>query len=560
MFQKLDHRVGHYLLFAIIWAICSLPNLGGPTLWDIDEGLNAEAAREMLASGNYVVPTFNYKLRSAKPALLYWLQVASYKVFGVNEAAARLPSSLAAFLAILGVYEFGRFAFGLRAALLAGIILATSIGVLGAAHFANPDALLLAFTTWTMCFYFRYWQGRNPVFLYAAAIACGFAVLAKGPVGFLLPAAIIFWFLVWQRDLKRLVDWRLGEAFLLFFLVAAPWYIWVGVETKGAFLRDFWHTHHMNRVTTPMEKHGGSPFYYLVVLILGFLPWSIFLGMTIWNTARQLGRAEETITPAFRFLVVWFGLFFVGFSVVSTKLPNYILPLYPAGVLLTAAMLDRWRTGTLGQPGWTTHAALASLFLTGVISTLVLLVISGTLELEAVRWQFPDMKPWVWIGIFPLLGAVVSWWLWVREKRDAILVTLTVAGLGFVSTIAAGPLEGLNDYKTSRHLARNLPADQLQRDVRLGAYRYDRPSLVFYCQREVKRLDVEEQTLDFLKSPLPSYVFLQDVRWQEIADKVPAGVRVLGRYPDLYGKGQEVLVITNVRTPGEGVAVGGSEP
>src|SRR5262245_53604330 len=178
MFRTFDHRAGHYLLFVALWAVACLPNLGGPTLWDIDEGLNAEAAREMLASGNYVVPTFNYRLRSAKPVLLYWLQVGSYQLFGVSEVAARLPSALATLLAVLAIYELGRALFGVRAALLAGVMLATTVSAIAAAHFANPDALLLAFTTWTMALYYRYWQTRRAWWLYGAAAACGLAVLA----------------------------------------------------------------------------------------------------------------------------------------------------------------------------------------------------------------------------------------------------------------------------------------------------------------------------------------------------------------------------------------------
>src|SRR5436853_4132675 len=104
MFPALRSRLPHYALLLAVAAALTLPNLGGPSLWDIDEGLNAEAAREMYESGNWVVPKFNFQLRDAKPALLYWLQVAAYSVFGVNEFAARLPSALAAMFAALAVY------------------------------------------------------------------------------------------------------------------------------------------------------------------------------------------------------------------------------------------------------------------------------------------------------------------------------------------------------------------------------------------------------------------------------------------------------------------------
>src|SRR5229473_898978 len=146
MIRSLSNRCGHYLLLLALAAGLSFPNLGGPSLWDIDEGNNAEAAREMLESGNWVVPTFNYELRVDKPALLYWLQIAAYRIFGVNEFAARFPSAVAALLTILLTYELARCLFGPSTGLLAGVVLASAVGFCAAAHFANPDALLNLFT------------------------------------------------------------------------------------------------------------------------------------------------------------------------------------------------------------------------------------------------------------------------------------------------------------------------------------------------------------------------------------------------------------------------------
>ena len=108
MFRSLNNRLGHYLLLVAVAALLILPNLGRPSLWDIDEGNNAEAAREMMESEDWVVPKFNYQLRVDKPALLYWLQIGAYRLFGINELAARFPSALAALLTVLLAYELAR--------------------------------------------------------------------------------------------------------------------------------------------------------------------------------------------------------------------------------------------------------------------------------------------------------------------------------------------------------------------------------------------------------------------------------------------------------------------
>src|ERR1700733_5644915 len=126
MFQRFNNRLGHYLLLLAAAVCLFLINLGGPSLWDIDEGRNASATLEMIESGNWVVPTFNGQLRSHKPALLYWLQAAAYLTFGINEFAARLPSALAAILTVLVVYEIGRSMFNAATGLVGGLILASS--------------------------------------------------------------------------------------------------------------------------------------------------------------------------------------------------------------------------------------------------------------------------------------------------------------------------------------------------------------------------------------------------------------------------------------------------
>src|SRR5262249_24102430 len=180
MFRGLDNRLGHYLLLTLVWAVLCLPNLGGPSLWDIDEGNNAECAQEMYVSGNYIVPTFNTKLRVDKPILLYWLQVSAYHVCGINEFSARLPSALASLLAVFVVYELGRRLFHVSVALLAGLVLASSIAFCAAAHFANPDALLNLCTLLTLWCFWNHYTRQGGWWLLGSGAACGLGMLAKG--------------------------------------------------------------------------------------------------------------------------------------------------------------------------------------------------------------------------------------------------------------------------------------------------------------------------------------------------------------------------------------------
>ncbi|HZT81490.1 MAG TPA: glycosyltransferase family 39 protein, partial [Gemmataceae bacterium] len=371
MFRRLDNRPGHYLLLVAAAAALFLPNLGGPSLWDIDEGNNAEAAREMLERDDWVVPQFNYQLRVDKPALLYWLQLAAYRAFGVNEFAARLPSALAALASVLFTCELGRRAFGPAAGLLGGLVLASTVSFCAAAHFANPDALLNASTVLTFLFFWRGFAAGGRGWFLLAGAASGLAVLAKGPVGLVLPLAVAGLFLLWSRRLRILWGRNLLWGCLAFVLVTAPWYAWVGAETKGEFLRGFLLTHNRDRFLAPMENHNGPPFYYALALVAGFAPWSVFLGPAAWHAWKGLrGRGAdappEERRPAYRFLACWVAVYFVFFSISRTKLPNYILPLFPPVALLTADLLDRWRRGEVRLPGWVTGLSLTCLALIGV--------------------------------------------------------------------------------------------------------------------------------------------------------------------------------------------------
>src|SRR5262249_923327 len=147
-----------------------------------------------------------------------------FRLFGVGEFAARLPSALAAIATVLLTYELGRSMFGASVGLLAGLVLASAGLFCAAGHFANPDALLIASSALTFHFFWRGFLARDRWWFAWAGLSTGLAFLAKGPVGLLLPAAAILVFLLWTREVRRLLDWRLMLGALAFAGVALPWF------------------------------------------------------------------------------------------------------------------------------------------------------------------------------------------------------------------------------------------------------------------------------------------------------------------------------------------------
>jgi 4-amino-4-deoxy-L-arabinose transferase-like glycosyltransferase len=546
MLGRFDNRAGHWLLLAAAWAVLCLPRLGGPSLWDIDEGNNGEAAREMAVSHDWVVPHFNNQIRYDKPVLLYWLQVAAYGAFGVNEFAARLPSALAALFAVLVCYELGRGMFGKGAGLLAGLALGSSISFAASAHFANPDALLDLFTLLSLACWWADYVGLGSWWYVAGGAAAGLGVLAKGPVGLVLPLAVVALFTLWRRDWRRLLDRRLPWAAVAFLLTAAPWYVWVGVETKGHWLHEFWSKHNFQRATQVLENHRGPFFYYALVLVAGFAPWSVFLGPTAWLTWRNVRRSDEnTHRPAFQFLACWVVVPFVLFTVASTKLPNYVLPLFPAVAILTGFLLDRWRRGEVSLPPWVMRLSLASLALMGLGVTAGLLVAGGVIRLSLLRGRFlPGLGYCGALGVLWVLGAWTAAWCLRRNQNGGLVAVVATVGVAFTAAAAAWGAVVVDRYKAPRELARALPADQMRRELRVGAYEYFQPSLVFYCRREITRLDDPWGLVKFLSGPLPAYAVLPAATWEGLRKVFPRPCREVTRQYDLY-EGREVVLVTN---------------
>jgi 4-amino-4-deoxy-L-arabinose transferase-like glycosyltransferase len=562
MLKRFNRGPCHYVLLLVWGAVLFLTNLGGPSLWDVDEGRNAGCSYEMMESGNFLVPTFNAELRVDKPPLLYWLQVAAFKCFGINELAARLPSALAALLTVLLTYELGRALFDRATGLLAGLIFATTPMVCGSARFANPDALLHLFTVLSLLVAWRGYARMGRLLFVPMALATGLAVLAKGPIGLVMPMAVMMTFLAWTGKLRLYLMRRLVLGVVVFCVVALPWYIFVGVETRGAFLRGFLVDHHLNRFRGAMENHSGGPFYYLLVLVVGFAPWSAFLGLTAWCGMRGEKEADEvppavdpssslvplsqappayprfpvTFREAYRFLWCWVGAYLLFFTASATKLPNYILPVCAPLALLTARWLERWRRSELEPRAWVLFTGLVCFGFVGLATSagLALAGDAGTKWLPRTQ-HFPGLERWAVLGLFPILGAAAAWWYLHRGKRGGVVVSFLTASLLLIGPLAAWGIAALDGAKAPRPLVAQAGALQRTEDIRVGCYDLRHlPSLTFYCQRTVVHLEREEDAVDFLRWRIPVILFLPDEVWQRLQVGGAGPCRVVSRQRDLY--------------------------
>jgi len=533
-------RARDYSILLAVCALLTLPNLGGPSLWDVDEGVNAQAAREMRDADTWVVPTFNYQLRTAKPVMLYWLQRASYEAFGVNEFASRLPSVLAGWLAILLSYELARRMFSRAVGVMSGIVLVSVVQFALLAHAATPDATLLLFTTLAfLAFWVGHEDGSRRWWLPTAA-ACGLAVLTKGPIGVALPGLVILVYFSWNRELGRLLDRRILGAAVVFLVVAGPWYGLVASETRGEWVKAFIGRENLERFSSPMDQHSGPFYYYLAALPVMFAPWSAFLVAVLWysagGTARGVTADLSRETRADRFLLCWLVAYLVVFSAAATKLPNYIFPLYPALAILTARFLIAWRDGILAVPRWVMATGAGALALVGAIGAGGMILADRT---------FPGLGVWAAAGLLPIAGAVAMIRAIRRDDRSGAVSSAAAACVVFVGVLVTFPGQVVDRQKAPRELVRASGADNPHRDQRLAAYRWFQPSIVYYSGREVAVLDSPAAVEAFLATPTPGYLFIAEPVWREaFADRIPVPHRVAARRHDFLEK-CEILVISN---------------
>ena len=495
------------LILLALASLLLLVNLGGLGLTDRDEGSNAEAAREMLETKDWVSPTLNYESRFAKPALVYWIISASYAVFGVNEFSARLPSALFGIGLVLLQYSFLVRVCGARVALFGALILLLNLEVIGISRMVLTDPELVFFTTWAGYSFWLGMEGPQPkrwrfIGFY---VGMGCAMLAKGPVGIIIPLLAAIPYLIVSRQWKQF--WRRGYPILgmfLFGLIAAPWYIAM-FTIHGADYLAAAQANTTGRFANPMEGHGGTVLFYIPILFLGFFPWSAFLPMPLYHSLKdwKLFRAATNDRTSEQKLAIFASLWIVGllifFTLSATRLPHYIFPLFPASAILVALYWNRILQES-SPPGFT--VSIRILVTVGYILGLALAAAPAVYKtfLTKMTKEFPaagqmevEFIP-VAMGLLIISGTMVlRHWLSSEDKR---LMAFGVAGGMMAMFVLAAVLFVLPKFSQyfiapPQDLA-TIAGFNLKRNDRLIQFGRKRPSLTFYAQRKVYQINPGE--------------------------------------------------------------------
>ena len=328
------------LILVVVYALLWFGTLNYRHLIPSDEGRYAEIAREMLVTGDWVTPRYNGYKYFEKPPLQIWATASAFNIFGVGDWQARLWTALTGFLTIVFIGFTGARIYSARAGWLAAVALASSpMWVIGG-HINSLDMGLSAFLVAALCSLLLAQTSSNKThsrnWMWACWAFMALATLSKGIIGIAIPGMVFAVYSITAWDWKIWKRLHIISGSILFLAITAPWFVLIA-QRNPEFLEFFFIHEHLQRFTQTAHSRTGPIYFFLPLLLLGFLPWIAQVPGAIAQTWRERNREFSSGW----LLTCWFVVILGFFSISQSKLPGYIIPLFPALALIVGSQLDR---------------------------------------------------------------------------------------------------------------------------------------------------------------------------------------------------------------------------
>jgi len=477
MRELIELRRGPLLALVLVFTLAWFGTLEQRRLINPDEGRYSEIPREMVASGDWLTPRLNGIKYFEKPALQYWATATAFTVFGEHHWTARLWPALTGFLGVLLTAFATARLFGAQAGLIAGAVLAGSVlwNVIG--HVNTLDmgvSFFLAAAVFALCLAQRDDASPRESRRWGdgAWALLALAVLSKGLIGLVLPAATVVAYALWQRDWGFILRIRPLRGLLILLAITAPWFIavsWANPE----FAHFFFIHEHFQRFLTKAHGRYQPMWYFIPILLIGMLPW---LGSLLQGIAAGFRREAGRRFQPQRFLLVWTLLVFVFFSVSSSKLASYILPIFPALAALIGLHLTSY--GPSRRIEW--HA-LPAIVVGGVCLFLVPYVTRFANE-QVPAALYAAYQPWLFGGAAALLlGGITAFWLGRQGRSVAAVFALAFGGFAFGQGFLLGH-DSLGSVNSAHDVAAAI-GSQVDPNVPFFSVNTYDQSLQFYLKR-----------------------------------------------------------------------------
>lgn len=468
----------HFVCVAMISGIIWFSLLGHRDLFDPDEGRYAQIPSAMVDSGDWLTPRLNGVKYFEKPALQYWATAAVFSLVGKSNASARLVPALAGYLGALFAAMLALRLFGARAAIFAFLFASSSLMWVMMGHMLTLDMLL---STWLFCGMAclaiaqsqRSDRTRVRNWMLAGWAALALAVLTKGLIGLVLPAASVVVYSVWQRDWRIWKHLQLAGGLVLFFLLVAPWFI--AVSLKNPEFASFFFIHeHWDRYTSGVHDRRGPVDYFVPFLLLGVLPW-MMVSLDVLIRPVFKWRPENTGEfDAARLLWSFVVVTFVFFSLGDSKLPAYILPVMPVVAVLAAQRMAEAKR--LGSDRW----------LMALLGLVMLVLAFNVVRLANERYALQlwlDFRPWLLAGSCLLMLSAVAVFVLARKPLAACAIASVLSLLAFQLMLWGA--QSIAVVRSSRLEAEAI-SNSVAADAPVYAVGTFPESAVFYLGRTIK--------------------------------------------------------------------------
>ena len=493
LFDRLTTGLRPFVILTLICAGLFGPGLASLSPLDRDESRFMQATRQMLESGDYIRIRFQDEMRAKKPAGVYWLQAAAVRALShplsTQTWPYRLPGALAAWAAVLMTFSFGRGLLGTRPAFVGALLLATSAILISEAHQAKTDAVLLACVVAAQGALARIYVSSRAMALRQGPVqqgtiappdlaetmtfwlAQGLGVLIKGPIVPMVSLLTILTLVIADRSGRWLVRMRPTTGFILAFAVAAPWFVAVSHATDGAFVGNAIKSDLLPKLLGAQESHGGYPGWYALLALALMWPGSLVIGpalLSLWGERHRY---------VYRFLLAWAVPCWLVFELVPTKLPHYVLPAFPAIMLLVGAKVCEG-IGPYKLAGRAVFAALWAVVGFGLAAAVVILpkVYGAGLDLSVLP---------IAVGI--ALGTILAASLVIMGRFQQAVLAIVLLALVTWPPVLMQVAPRLEKLWVSRNVAQVV--DELAVKGPVASAGYGEPSLVFLLGTATKLTD-----------------------------------------------------------------------
>jgi len=499
----------YYILILLAGGLLCFVNLGGHPVYILDEAKNAEAAREMFVSHNWIVPVFNGELRTDKPVLHYWFMMLAYKVFGVSAFSARFFSAVFGVLTILSTYHFTKKFINRRIAAITAFLLCSAIFFMQEFHLAVPDPYLIFFVSFALFTFYDFYKFGTKSSWLLFYISLGLGILAKGPVAIALPGLIILIFLLMKKDFNgnsiKKINPFLGG--ILTLLVCVPWFVLVHNATNGEFNRGFFLEHNLQRFSGEMEGHGGLPFVTWAFVLLGLLPYSFFIVQGFMQGWKQRKTNDLVL---FSFIVS--TVFVIFFSISMTKLPNYPMPSYPFIAVLIAVYLNGILTKTIPLKGYK-----ISLWVLLVVALLI--PAGGYIALAYIEKQLYSARFSSFLLVILPVGVMMALvYLWRKRLTESVI------SIGLCSMLLTTELFQFVYPKLVAQNPVSLSKEIIDANTKTILYKGFDPAFLFNYQRTFPFAENKEQVMGFLKENPDGTVITKEKFYESDWKDVPSEI------------------------------------